>query len=73
MSTVKSSIGHTTHTSSPVSGVINPPLSALLLQALSVRCSATATELPASLQSLVQAFQSVQDPMAVSRPARHRC
>jgi hypothetical protein len=42
---------------------------ALLLQALSVRCSATATELPASLQTLVQAFQSVQDPMAVSRPA----
>ena len=39
-----------------------------LLQALSVRCSATATELPASLQTLVQAFQSVQDPMAVRRP-----
>lgn len=40
------------------------PLQALL----SVRCSASATaeDMPASLQSLVGAFQSVPDPMAVS-------
>ena len=37
------------------------------LQVVSVRCSATATDLPGSLQTLVQAFQSVPDPMAVRR------
>lgn len=40
-------------------------------QGLLVRCSAAAssTELPQSLQSLVTAFQSVPDPMAVREAA----
>ena len=48
--------------------------STFCVQPLSVRCSATTTELPKSLQTLVQAFQAVPDPMAVSwaeRCGRH--